>query len=265
MSRQEFRDWLDFIYKNYKGYPAGSIRGHFISPHVMNLKKQGKSPDDSPYVQEFRKWIIENQGENGFWNRPDDDDWEGWSGAMKMDQAFGEADVKVPHPERMIKTVLKCQDAEKGTYYSGGGCANHNALHTLRQWSKRFDMLMWEEVFCSMERHAGYVQRRYDPQTGFFRPPPGYNNAPDPRTTEITRSEVGNIIGYCNILLKPENSNLIAVANQNPPAGEQPITKERIINLLVKAEGLGKIAVDRFAEHSREQHEKKYGKSAEKK
>jgi hypothetical protein len=36
----------------------------------MNLAMEGKSVEASPYVRVFRQWILENQGENGFWNRP---------------------------------------------------------------------------------------------------------------------------------------------------------------------------------------------------
>jgi len=208
MSVADFSKWLDYVYKNYDAYAAGSLRGHFMEPHVFNLRIAGKSLESSPYIPVLRKWLLDNQGENGFWNRPDDTDYNGWNGVMKMSGGIGKAGIILPHPDKMIKTVLKHQDTEKGTFYAGGGCTNHNALHVLRRRSGHNNMIMWQEVFRAMQRHAGYVQKRFDPDTGLFRLPPGFDGAPDMYTTNMTSSEVGNIIGYCRAQLKIKNSPL---------------------------------------------------------
>jgi hypothetical protein len=188
-----FRKWLDKTRDTYDAYAAGSLIGHFIAPHVMNLEKAGKKLEDSPFIPVFRQWLLENQGENGFWNRPDDTDFNGWNGVMKMDQALGAARITLPLQNRMIRTVLKHQNREDGNFTAAGGCTNHNALHTLRQWSKRNDLLMWQEIFLAMERFADSAERRYDPVSGYFRLVPGFNNRPDFRATELVRMSVGNI------------------------------------------------------------------------
>jgi len=41
-----FRQWLDRVRATYDAYTAGSLMGHFIHPHAMNLEKEGKSPED---------------------------------------------------------------------------------------------------------------------------------------------------------------------------------------------------------------------------
>jgi hypothetical protein len=122
---------------------------------------------------------------------------------------------------------------------------------------------MWQEVIRAMQRHAGYVQKRFDPDTGLFRSPPGYDRPPDPATTRTTSSEVGNIISYCRILLRPENAKLIAVENQTFTTGQKPITKEAIVDLLVQATGLSELAKESYAEYVQAEHERKYGNSAE--
>ena len=77
---------------------------------------------------------------------------------MKMDDALGAARIELPRQDRMIQTVLKHQDPEDANFTAAGGCTNHNAMHTLRQWSKRNDLLMWPEIFLAMERFADSVQ-----------------------------------------------------------------------------------------------------------
>ena len=124
---------------------------------------------------------------------------------------------------------------------------------------------MWQEVIRAMQCHAGYVQKRFDPDTGLFRSPPGYDRPPDPATTRMTSSEVGNIIGYCRILLRPENIELIAVENQTLTASQKPITKEAIVDLLVQATGLSELAKKSYSEYVQAEHEKKYGNSADEK
>ena len=124
---------------------------------------------------------------------------------------------------------------------------------------------MWQQIFHAMQRHAGYVQKRFDPDTGLFRSPPGYDRPPDPATTRMTSSEVGNIIGYCRILLRPENAELIAVEKQTLTAGQKPITREAVVDLLVQATGLSELAEKSYSEYVQAEHEKKYGNPAEEK
>jgi len=112
------------------------LRGHFIAPHVINLKRANKPVDKSPYVREFRRWLHANQKANGFWNHPNDSDYNSWNGMMKMDQSFGLVGLPLLHPERMIRTVLKHQDHKGGTFTSAADCTNPNALHTLSHCSK---------------------------------------------------------------------------------------------------------------------------------
>ena len=66
MSPEGFREWLDYIYNHFNAYGAGSLRGHLIHPHVMNLEKAGKAIEDSPYIPVFKQGLLENQGGNGF-------------------------------------------------------------------------------------------------------------------------------------------------------------------------------------------------------
>ena len=255
MSVAGFREWLDHIYQEYDAYGAGSLRGHFIAPHVMNLQQAGKPVENSPYVQEFKRWILENQKENGFWNRPDDSDYSGWNGMMKMDQAFGLAGLPLPHPERMIRTVLRHQDLEQGTFTSAGGCTNHNALHTLRHCSKDNGLILWPEIFRAMERHAEYLEKRYDPATGMFRPPPGFQAKPDEFSTDIAASEAGNLIDYCGKLLDPSNAPLVWDAPQETSPGEKPITPDRVRALLVRAVGLATLSREKTKEIEKAKHE----------
>ena len=247
MSVEGFREWLDYIYKNYDAYGAGSLRGHFIHPHVMNLKKAGKTIADSPYIPVFKQWLLDNQNENGFWNRPGDPDYSGWNGIMKMDSALKLAQIELPRQDRMIRTVLKYQSTKDGSFTAAGGCTNHNALHTLRQWSKRNDLLMWEEIFRSMEFFTECQQRRWDPQSGYFRPVPGFNQPPQFMATELARMATGNVTGYCKILLKPENKQRLA--KQQVPQGKKPITAARIQRLLVQAKGINALAQEKIKEH----------------
>ncbi len=239
---ERFRQWLDRVRATYDAYAAGSLIGHFIAPHVMNLKKAGKTIQDSPYIPVLQQWLLENQGENGFWNRPDDPDSNGWNGVMKMDQALGAAELKLPRQDRMLTTVLKYQDPADGTFTAAGGCTNHNALHTLRQWSKRNDLLMWPKIFLAMESFIDGLERRWDAETGLFRAPPGFNGAPDEWATKMADSEAGNVIGYCTILLKPENADRIASGAQ------EGITRDLIRSLLVRAIGLAKLSSDKSRE-----------------
>lgn len=254
MSIAGFREWLDHLYQKWDAYGAGSLRGHFIMPHCINLKRAGKPVDDSPYVQEFRRWILENQKENGFWNRPDDSDFNGWNGMMKMDQAFGAAHLPLPHPEVMIATVLKHQDLTLGTFTSAGGCTNHNALHTLRHCSKNYGLIMWEPIFRAMEQHAKHLEKRYDPESGLFRTPPGFDQPPNVFATSIAASEAGNLIDYCHYLLDPKNTPIIAVEKQHPAQGQQPITRDRIRSLLVRATGLATLSHDKTKEIEKAKH-----------
>ena len=108
----------------------------------------------------------------------------------------------------------------------------------------------------------GYVQRRFDPDSGLFRSPPGYDRAPDPNTTRMTSSEVGNIIGYCRILLRAENAELIAVEKQRLTTGQTPITREALVDLLVQATGLSELAKSSYSKYVQAEHEKKYGNPA---
>ncbi len=187
--------WLNRVRANYNAYAAGSLIGHFIHPHAMNLALESKSVEDSPYVRTFRQWILENQSENGFWNRPDDTDFNGWNGTMKMDNALKTAGFdELPNADRMIRTILKYQNPEEGSFTAAGGCTNTNAMHTLRQCSKRSNLAAWPEVFLAMERHIGYLERRWDPETGLFRTPPGFDGPLDEFATKIAASEAGNAI-----------------------------------------------------------------------
>ena len=251
-----FRKWLDKTRDTYNAYAAGSLIGHFIAPHVVNLEMAGKQLEESPFIPVFQQWLLENQGENGFWNRPDDTDFNGWNGVMKMDQALGAARIRLPRQHDMICTVLKHQDPEDANFTSAGGCTNHNALHTLRKWSKRNDLLMWQEIFLAMERFADSVEHRYDPASGYFRVIPGFDNPPDFRATELVRMAVGNIIGYSKILLDP--ANLEKINNQQAPASTDGlITPERIRSLLVKTAGLHALAEQRIKSHVQAEHERK--------
>ena len=258
MTPEDFRRWLDKIHSKYDAYGAGSLFGHFINPHLINLEIEGKTADDSPFVTVFHNWLLEHQGENGFWNRPDDPDYNGWNGVMKMDSALGMAGIKLPHPDRMLRTVLKYQ-REDGIFYAGGGCSNHNALHTLRQWSKRYDMLMWEDIFRAMERFTDNVEQRYDPVSGYFYPPLGSGQKPQFEATELASMEIGNVITYCRLLLDPDNSKLFENQHTHPKA--EPITPERIRGVLVRAAGIGALAKERVKAHVQEEHEKSYGRN----
>lgn len=256
MRSEDFRRWLDKVHKNYDAYGAGSLFGHFITPHIMNLQKAGKTVEDSPFVEVFHKWLLENQGENGFWNRSDDLDSNGWNGVMKMDSALGKAKIKLPNPDRMLKTVLKYQ-RDDGVFYVGGGCSNHNALHTLRQWSKRYDMLMWEEIFRAMERFANNVESRYDPVSGYFYPPYGSGEKPQFAATELASMEIGNVITYCRLLLDPDKSELFE--NQTADSGTESISPEKVRRILIRAAGIQSLATERVKLYFQEKHEKDYG------
>jgi len=265
MSVADFRKWLEYVYKKYNAYSAGSLRGHFMEPHVFNLRIAGKPLESSPYIPVLREWLIENQGDHGFWNRPGDPDFNGWNGVMKMSGGIGKAGIILPHPDKMVKTVLENQDPRLGTFNSEGGCTDHNALHVLRKRSIQDNLVMWQQVFRAMQRHAGYVQRRFDPDSGLFRSPPGFDRQPCIHTTRMTGSEVGNIIGYCKMLLSDEKAELIAVKNQKLTAGQKPIKREEIVDVMVQATGLGELAKESYAEYIQAEHEKKYGKTTEKK
>ena len=257
LSPEEFRKWLDQCYRMEDAYSAGSSFGHFITPHVINLKRAGKKLEDSPYIPVFRQWLLEHQNENGFWNRPGDPDFNGWNGVMKMDQALGAAGIQLPRQKQMLETVLKYQDPVDGNFTAAGGCTNHNALHTLRQWSKRNDLLMWREIFVAMERFTESLERRWDPVSGNFRPPPGFDQPPQFRATELAHMATGNVIGYCTILLRPENVGLLK--EQQIPQGEDSITVDRIRSLLVRAMGIEALATQKVKEHLAAQREQKYG------
>jgi len=249
-----FRQWLDRVRDTYDAYAAGSLMGHFIAPHVMNLEQAGEPLEASPYIPVFQQWLLDNQGANGFWNRPDDTDFNGWNGVMKMDQALGDARITLPRQDRMLHTVLKHQDPNDANFTAAGGCTNHNALHTLRQWSKRNDLLMWREVFFAMERFANSAERRYDSVSGEFRSIPGFNNRPDFRATELVRMAVGNVIGYCRILLDPANQEKIENQLASSDTDEQ-VTPERIRKLLVQAVGLHTLATERIKAHVQSERE----------
>lgn len=257
ISPEMFRKWLDKVYQTENAYAAGSSISHFITPHVMNLKNAGKTAEDSPFIPVFRQWIEEHQGENGFFNRPDDTDFNGWNGLMKLDTAIGAAGIIIPHQERMLKTVLKYQNAEDGNFTAAGGCTNHNALHTLRQWSKRNDMLMWPEIYLAMERFTRSVELRYDTASGFFRVIPGFNGEPDHRATELVRMAIGNVIDYCRILLDPDKVDRFD--KQQISEGEGRITPERVRNLLIRATGISTLASDKVKAQTRANVENKYG------
>jgi len=253
----DFRRWLDKIRDNCGAYSAGSLFGHFITPHVMNLEKAGKSVDDSPFVKVFHEWLLANQGENGFWNRPDDTDYNGWNGVMKMDSALGKSKIRLPHPDRMMRTVLKHQRQKDGNFTTAGGCTNHNALHTLRKWSQRCDLLMWEEIFCAMEHFTECLERRYEPVSGYFRPPPGFKQKPEFRATELASMAIGNVIGYCGILLNPDNAEFLE--KQRTHTDADAITADQMRKLLVRAAGLRALANEKVKAHVKAEHEKKYG------
>jgi len=257
MTPEDFQRWLDKIYNNYDAYSAGSLFGHFITPHLMNLEKSGKTVDDSPFVAVFHKWLLKHQGENGFWNRPGDPDYNGWNGVMKMDSALGMAGIKLPHPERMIRTVLKYQ-RQDGLFYVGGGCSNHNALHTLRQWSKRYDMLLWDDIFLAMERFAENLEQRYDPVGGYFYPPQAPDQEPQFEATKLASVEIGNVITYCRLLLDPDNSNLFET--RKAPSRAQPVTRERVRRILVRAAGIRALAAEKVKAHIQAEHEEKHSR-----
>ena len=72
-------------------------------------------------------------------------------------------------------------------------------------------------VFRPIQRHAGYVQRRFEPETGLFRSPPGFDRQPCIHATRMTGSEVGNIIGYCREVAPAETKpRLTGSVNQRP-------------------------------------------------
>ena len=105
-----------------------------------------------------------------------------------------------------------------------------------------------------MELFANGLERRWDPKSGFFRPPPGFNQEPQFRATELASMAISNTIDYCRILLSTEHANLLQ--EQVVPKGEVPITAERITRLLVRSMGissLAKIRVKEALEHEREQ------------
>ncbi len=255
-----FRRWLDRVRDEYDAYAAGSLIGHFITPHVLNLKRSGRPLEQSPFLPVFRQWLLDNQGENGFWNRPDDTDFNGWNGVMKMDQALRLAEITLPRQDRMIRTVLKHQNPEDGNFTAAGGCTNHNALHTLRQWSKRNDLLMWPEIFLAMERFADSAERRYDPVSGDFRTIPGFDGRPDRHATQLVLMSVGNIDAYCRMLLDPSNQPKMAAQADQEHAPH--ISPDRIRRLLVQVSGLAALAQQRIQSDLRAERElSKGGKS----
>jgi len=256
MPAEMFRKWLDKIRRIEDAYGAGSSFGHFIEPHVFNLRNAGKPLGSSPYIKVFQQGLVDNQGENGFWNRLDDPEYNGWNGVMKMDGALAKAGIKVPRQDRMIRTVLKYQNPKDGSFTAAGGCTNHNALHTLRQWSKRNRMLMGEDIFRAMELFTECLERRWDPVSGYFRPVPGFTQPPQFRATELAGMAAGNVIGYCRILLDPENRALLD--KQLLRKGQDRITPDRIRSLLVRAMGIDALARDKIKEHLKAEHDRKY-------
>jgi hypothetical protein len=68
------------------------------------------------------------------------------------------------------------------------------SLQTLRQWSKRYDMLMWDDIFHAMERFTGNLEQRYDPVSGYFYPPSDSRQKPQLEATELAFVEIGDVI-----------------------------------------------------------------------
>jgi hypothetical protein len=260
MGAAAFRKWMDKMHETQDFYAAGSRIGHFIEPHCINLRNAGKPIESSEYVQEFKKWFIEKQKPNGLWNKEGDPDCNCWNGLMKMDGTLGITNTTLPHPERLIKTIIANLNVKEG-YFGGGGCTQMNAMNMMDRHSSRNGLLLWEEVFRCMETYANCLERRYDAATGDFRPPPGFNQPSESGMTGIAVGEAANIAGFCSKLLDPKNAAVVAVGNQHPPAGEKPITQDRIVRLYVQTNGLMNIAETKNKARIKAEHEAKYGKA----
>ncbi len=260
MSRADFRKWMERMYETYDFYSCGSEIGHFIHPHCINLQNAGKDIQASPYVQEFKKWFRETQKPNGLWNKEGDPVHSCWNGLLKLDSTLGLTKTEVPHADRLLTTIISKLDVEKA-YFGAGGCTQHNALNMMKHHCKRNGFLMWEEVFRCMETYMGCLERRFNPQSGYFRPPPGYDQPAGPEMTVNARNESGNVMAFCGTLLKPENAGVIDVKKQHPPAGDKPITQQRIVRLYIQASGMWHIADTKRKADVKAEHERKYGKA----
>jgi len=135
-----------------------------------------------------------------------------------------------------------------------------NAMNMMDRHSSRNGLLLWEEVFRCMEAYADCLERRFDPDSGDFRPPPGFDQPPEAGMTGIAMGEAANIAGFCSKLLDPKNAAVVAVNNQHPPAGEKPIGKDRMVRLYVRASGLRELADAKNKAQIKAEHEAKYAK-----
>jgi hypothetical protein len=70
---------------------------------------------------------------------------------------------------------------------------------------------------------------------------------------------VGNVTGYCRILLKPENAERIRTQRVVP--GEARITVDRIRSLLVRAMGISTLARNKVKEHLEAEHGNKFSQT----
>jgi len=205
MGAAAFRDWLDRVRAEEHAYGAGSLIGHFIHPHCLNCRDRGESVRDSVYVREWRGWISRNQGANGLWNRPEEDDFMGWNGLLKMYGSFSCTGTPVPNAETIMRTILRNRSDAKGSF-GPGQCTNYNACHLLAHLSADNNLLLCDEVVEAFEWFTACIAARRDPASGFFRrddirPDEG---GPDAVGTWSASKQTEWIEAYCRHLLHPD-------------------------------------------------------------
>jgi len=203
MGGAAFYKWIDRVFHEWDPYGAGSIVGHFLAPHCINLRERGGNIEDSEYVHAFRRWIRENQQKNGLWDPTGKyPTYLEWDGLFKMTETFGRTNTPIPRPGRIIKTILACRNDADGNF-GPGRCTNYNALRLLGDLSVDNGGIYAEQILQAMEWYATCILSRYDAATGHFWPNDVWPHEGDPNVTGTWSAlhEAAAIRGYCRKLL----------------------------------------------------------------
>jgi hypothetical protein len=205
MGLPAFRAWMERVYRENDFYSAGSLFGHFIEPHCVNLRAAGRTPPESEYVREFRRWLHDMQEANGLWNRGGDPVWNGWNGLLKMYASLVQTDIPVPNASVAMRTILDSRNESRG-HFGPGQCTNYNACFLLGHLSVDNDLMLADETVAAFEWYATCIEARHDSATGYFWENDIWPHEGEPTFVGLWSAYMTNacILNYCRHLLAPE-------------------------------------------------------------
>jgi len=127
---------LERIFLDHNPYGAGSQVWKKSGMHGLKVLSEGLDPKEDDYQRRVMDWLLKHQDpETGLWF-PKGDLRNGMNGLLKMRYGtFDLCGVEIPHPERIVATILTIPSAETGRF--GESCDDWNGVGLLAELGRR--------------------------------------------------------------------------------------------------------------------------------